>query len=236
VQQVDTSFNASEASDELEITAAVSFVDVTWRVLVPPSTPADAEIFIAGDSADVFGAAFSAASQPLTKVGDNLWEWTATIKEGTLLQYKYTRGTWETVEQWGTIRGYTNRALEVTAGSDATLLVDDTGVDWGEEGPDDRRAVQTWRDPLVASVEGTGESVTVHFASPVAPVGDLADVVTVADADSQLLLGEVVQSGDTGFIFTPLAGLAKGTYTVTVSGVTTDVPMFQPWQDVVEIQ
>jgi glycosidase len=235
VQQVDTSFNASEASDELEITAAVSFVDVTWRVLVPASTPADAEIFIAGDSADVFGAAFSAGSQPLTKVGDNLWEWTATIKEGTLLQYKYTRGTWETVEQWGTIRGFTNRALEVTAGSDATLLVDDSGTDWGEEGPDDRRAVQTWRDPLVASAEGTADSVTVHFASPVAPAGDLAAVVTVADANGQLLLGEVAQSGDATFVFTPISGLVAGEYTVTVTGVTTDVPMFQPWQGVVEI-
>ncbi|RLT38369.1 MAG: hypothetical protein DWI57_12140 [Chloroflexi bacterium] len=240
VQQVDTSFNASEASDELEITAAVSFVEVTWRVLVPASTPADAEIFIAGDHGDVFGAAFSPGTQPLTKAGDNLWEWTATIKEGTLLQYKYTRGSWETVEQWGTIRGFTNRALEVIPGAGGTLLVDDTATDWatsvGAEGPDDRRAVQSWRDPLVASVEGTSESITVHFASPVAPVGDLAGVVEVADASGQLLPGEITQSGDASFVFTPVEGVAAGTYTVTVFGVTTDVPMFQPWQGVVVIQ
>lgn len=236
VQQVDTSFNTSEPSDELESTAAVSFVDVTWRVLVPDFTPDGDELFIAGDNADVFGAAFSAGTQPMTKVGDNLWEWTATIKEGTLLQYKYTRGTWESVEQWGTIRGFTNRALEVTAGADGTLLVDDTAIDWGEEGPDDRRAVQTWRDPLVTGVEGTAESVTVHFASPVAVSGSLADVVVVSDASGQPVDGEVTQGGDVSFMFTPAGGLVAGTYAVIVSGITTDVPMFQPWQSVVEIE
>ncbi|MGB5051144.1 MAG: alpha-amylase family glycosyl hydrolase [Caldilineaceae bacterium] len=235
-QQVDTSFNASDPSDELEITAALSFVDVTWRVLVPASTPPDTEIFIAGDNAGVFGAAFGADAQPLTKVGDNLWEWTATIKEGTLLQYKYTRGTWDSVEQWGTIRGFNNRTLEVMAGADGTQSVDDTATDWGAEGPDDRRAVQTWRDPLVTDVEGTKDAVTVHFASSVAPLAALSDVIQVANATGQLVLGTVAQSGDASFVFTPTGALAPGTYTVTVFGVTTDVPMAQPYESALKVQ
>ena len=236
VQQVDTSFNASEPSDVLEATAAVSFVEVTWRVLVPPFTPTGDEIFIAGDNADIFGAAFSPGTQPLTKVGDNLWEWKATIKEGTVLLYKYTRGSWEAVEQWGTIRGFTNRQLEVTAGADGTLLVDDTAIDWGAEGPDDRRAVQNWRDPLVSAVEATPAGVTVFFAGPVAATAPLEQIVAVTDGSGQPVAGSVSQSGDATFVFTPTAALAAGRYTVTVFGVNTDVPMFQPWQGDVEIQ
>lgn len=236
VQQVDTSFNTSEPSDELEVTAAVSFVDVTWRVLVPEFTPQNDEIFIAGDNAEIFGAAFSAGIQPLTKVGENLWEWTATIKEGTVLQYKYTRGSWETVEQWGTIRGYANRTLEVTAGADGTLLVDDTATDWGAEGSDNRRATQNWRDPLVTSVESTTENIAVYFNSPVVATVPLGSVVVVADSSGQPVAGEVTQSGDAHFVFTPTAPLTAGGYTVTVAGVSTDTPMIQPWQGVVEIQ
>ena len=235
-QQVDTSFNASAPSAELTISAAGSFVKVTWRVLAPDFTPAGDELFIAGDNADVFGAAFSPGSQPLTKTGDNLWEWSATVKTGTVLQYKYTRGSWETVEQWGTISGLTNRLLEVTGGSNGTLLVDDTATDWDAEGPDDRRAVQVWRDPLVTGVEVTAKSVTVHFASPVAVSGEMADVVMVTDTNGESVAGKVTQSGDDSFVFTPTRALTPGTYTVTVFAVTTDVPMFQPWQEIVEIQ
>lgn len=69
-------------------------VDVTWRVRVPPATPPDDLIFIAGDNGSVFGASYNPGLQPLTPVGDNLWEWSATVQEGTPLLYKYTRGSW----------------------------------------------------------------------------------------------------------------------------------------------
>ena len=228
-QQVDTSFNASAPSAELTISAAGSFVKVTWRVLAPGFTPAGDELFIAGDNADVFGAAFSAGSQPLTKVGDNLWEWSALVKAGTALQYKYTRGSWETVEQWGTISGLTNRVLVVTGGANGSLLVDDTATDWGAEGADDRRAAQTWRDPLVTGVEVEAAGITVHFGSPVAATGGLASVIAMADGAGRVVAGEVAQSGDTSFVFTPTAPLLSASYTITVSGVNTDVPMFQPY-------
>ncbi len=90
VQAVDTSFNVSEPSDPITLTAELSMVDVTWRVLVPPSTPPDDVIFIAGDNADVFGASYNPGLQPMTPVGDNLWEYKAKVQEGTRLLYKYT--------------------------------------------------------------------------------------------------------------------------------------------------
>ena len=88
----------------------------------------------------------------MTPAGDRLWEFTATLREGTTLLYKYTRGSWETVEQWGAISGFGNRNLTVVKGPDGTQLVEDTATDWGAEGPDDHRAIQFWRDPLVTAV------------------------------------------------------------------------------------
>ena len=85
---------------------------VTFRVLVPDATPADDIVFIAGDDPAVFGAAYNPSLQPMTPVGDNMWEWTAQVRAGTPLLYKYTRGNWETVEQWGAISGYGNADKE----------------------------------------------------------------------------------------------------------------------------
>ncbi|RME61082.1 MAG: hypothetical protein D6790_08380, partial [Caldilineae bacterium] len=194
VMTVDTSYNRSEPSDVLTLTAAVSFVDVTWRVLAPAFTPPEDELFIAGDDRDVFGASFNPGLAVMNRVEDNLWEWTATVKEGTVLQYKYTRGSWDMVEQWGTIRGFTNRTVEITAGGDGTMLVEDTATDWGAEGPDDRRAIQNWRDPLVVKVEASEEGITVVFNSPVAPRGDLSQVIRVQDAGGADAPGQVTQS------------------------------------------
>ena len=38
VQAVDTSFNVSEPSDPITLTAELSMVDATWRVLVPAAS------------------------------------------------------------------------------------------------------------------------------------------------------------------------------------------------------
>ncbi len=237
VAAVDTSFNKSAPTEPLTMTAAVSVVDVTWQVLVPAETPAGETIFIAGDNAEVFGAAFNPALMPMTDLGDGLWTWTATVKEGTVLNYKYVRGDWTMVEQWGTIMGFTNRILEVTPGPDGTMLVDDTATDWGAEGADDRRGVQVWRDPLVREVTATAEGVRVRFSIPTTLLGDVADVVSVADANGTSVPGTVVAEAE-GLIysFTPDAALAAGEVTVTVFGVTATADMMKPFVTTVTVE
>jgi hypothetical protein len=233
VQVVDTSFNVSIPSQPLTMTAELTMVDVTWRVLVPPSTPPDDLIFIAGDSGAVFGASYNPGLQPMTSVGDNLWEWSATVQEGTKLLYKYTRGSWETVEQWGSITGMANRQLTVVAGPDGAMLVDDTAIDWGGEGPDDRRGVQAWRDPLVLSTEpaagsrGPVAAVRVEFATAI-NAADAANVIAVADAQGTAVAGSVAQAGK-ALVWTPAAPLPAGDYTATAANVTTDTPLAKPY-------
>ena len=101
--------------------------------------------------------------------------------DGTDIQYKYTRGTWETVEDWGSIVGTTNRGVVVDGGITQTMLVDDTSTQWGAPGvPDTHLAIQYWRDPLVVSTAATAASVTVRFQRDIQPTGaDYAGSVVV---------------------------------------------------------
>ena len=234
VQAVDNAFNVSEPSPAITLTAELIVVDVTWRVFVPAETPAGDLVYIAGDDGTVFGAAYNPSLTPMTPLGDDIWEWKAPIREGTRLLYKYTRGSWETVEQWGTISGFGNRQLQVVAGPDATMLVEDTATDWGAEGPDDRRGVQAWRDPLVKSVapadasNGPAEEVSVEF-SILVTAGDLGTVITVADAAGAPVAGEVTQASGAVFVFTPDAPLDSGVYTATAFNVAQTTPMVKPF-------
>ena len=244
VQLVDNAFNVSLPSHPITLTAELSKVEVTWRVRVPAETPAADQLFIAGDNLDAFLAAYTPGLTPMVPAGDQIWEFTATLQEGTRLQYKYTRGSWESVEQWGSISGYTNRQLTVVKGADGRMQVDDTATDWGEEGPDDRRAVQFWRDPLVAAVEPAAESrgaapaaIQVDFSIAATAVGaDRTPVIVVVDSKGQAVAGTVTQPGERRFVFTPTAPLLPDSYTATAFQVEQTTAMLHPytWRFVVE--
>ena len=60
------------------------------------------------------------------------------------VQYKYTRGSWETVEHWGEIVGTVNRSITITYGADGVQLVDDTSLDPAT--PDAHESVRAWID------------------------------------------------------------------------------------------
>lgn len=237
VHSIDTAYNISPPSPAITLTAELAMVEVIWRVLVPPETPAEDTIYIAGDNTDAFLAPYNPGLTPMTPVDERVWEYRATLKEGTRLQYKYTRGSWETVEQWGTIAGFTNRQLTVVKGPDGTMLVDDTATDWGGEGPDDRRAIQFWRDPLVTAVspapDSSGpapEQITVDFSILVSPVGgDPSQVITVADEEGAAVDGEVTQTSGRSFAFTPAEPLRPGVYTVTAFNVEQTTRMVKPF-------
>ncbi|HAJ34645.1 MAG TPA: hypothetical protein DCL15_02965 [Chloroflexi bacterium] len=236
VASVDTAFNVSAPSAPITLTAELSMVDVTWRVRVPAETPAEDTIFIAGDNVDAFLAPYNPSLTPMTPGEEGVWEFTATLKEGTQLQYKYTRGSWETVEQWGTISGFGNRSLTVVKGPDGTMLVEDTATDWGGEGPDDHRAIQTWRDPLVKAITATPEAIVATFSILVTPIGgDATQVISVATAAGAPVPGIVQQTSGSTFTFTPDAPLAAGEYNVTVFNVEQTTPMVKPYTQTIVV-
>ena len=139
------------------LTVPIRPVAVTFRVLAPPGTPPDATLYVPGSIAQL--GPWDPAKQAMTYQGNGIWEATVSILDGTDVQYKYTRGTWETVEDWGSITGTNNRSMTVDGGITHTMLVDDTGTQWGQPGvPDNGQGIQYWRDPLVVSTAGCGST------------------------------------------------------------------------------
>jgi len=241
VRVVDTSFNASVPSAVVTLTAELRMTDVTFRVRVPAGTPPGDTIYIAGDDPEVFGAPYSPGLLPLTQVDGPLWEITLAVLDGEQLQYKYTRGAWETVEQWRSIAGYTNRQLRIVRDAEGKMLVDNTSTDWGGDLPDDVMAVELWRDPLVVATEpedgstGAVSSVRAVISIP-SSSGSPESVIAVVDADGAPVAGTPLMESASSWIWTPAEPLAAGSYTATVSGLEATTPMVAPysWQFSVE--
>lgn len=234
VRAIDPAFNESANSNEVTKTAEPKIVQVTFRVRVPVETPPDDKVYIAGDH-PLFGP-WNPGKQVLTKTADpRVWEVTVPIQDGLTIPYKYTRGAWEMVENWGVLRGTENRSVTINYGTTGTQLVDNTAEGWsGDNEPDRTKAVQFWRDPLVsatlpangATVTNPSQVLTVTFSRDIlAPAdGNITGTVAVKAANGQNISGTValVTSADS-VVFTPSAGWTNGVYTATVSGIRSDL-------------
>jgi hypothetical protein len=224
--------DGSAASLPAALTVPVRPVAVTFRVLAPPGTPAGATLYVPGNI-DQLGP-WDPAKQPMTNRGDGIWEATITVLDGTDIQYKYTRGTWETVEEWGSITGTNNRSVTVDGGITHTMVVDDTATDWGAPGvPDTHRAIQYWRDPLVVSTTATATAVTMTFERDIQPTGADYSGAVVVTGPAGTVPGAVTEPTPGTLVWTPGATLPAGAYTATVAEVSSTgaagVPIRQPY-------
>jgi len=233
--------DGSAASLPAALTVPVRPVAVTFRVLAPPGTPPGATLYVPGNIAQL--GPWDPGKQAMTDRGNGVWEATVSVLDGTDIQYKYTRGAWETVEDWGSIVGTNNRSVTVDGGITQTMLVDDTSTQWGVPGvPDTHLAIQYWRDPLVVSTTpaagGVGPApaaVTVAFQRDVEPTGGGADFTgaIVVTGASGAVAGAVTETSPGTLSWTPAVALPAGAYTVTVAqvGSTGDagVPIRQPY-------
>jgi glycosidase/chitodextrinase len=221
VQAFDTSFNRSEPSNEVQATAQNLLVQVTFKVAVPDYTPESATVYVTG-SINQLGP-WNPGAFPLTlDPDDGTWSRTFAIPDGTSFEWKYTRGNWETVEQWGSIVGIANRGpTTVSYGLDGTMLVDNTA----DSGPDSFQAIGDWRDPLVVSHSPADEAtdvaldatISVEWSKPMQPAASFL----VSGPDGAVTGTFAASNGDRIFTFTPTEELAYGaTYEVLVSGQT----------------
>jgi hypothetical protein len=212
------------------LTVPVHPVAVTFRVLAPPGTPADATLYVPGDITEL--GPWDPAKQPMVNKGNGIWESTITVPDGTDIQYKYTRGTWETVEDWGTIVGTNNRNVTVDGGITHTMTVDDTSTQWGVPGvPDTHLAIRYWRDPLVVSVDATAAAVTVTFQRDVEPTGGGTDFTGTVAVDGAT--GTITEPTPGTLVWTPVTPLPAGSHTLTVTGISStgaaSVPIAKPY-------
>ena len=213
VTALDPSLNESDPSNEVSQVAEPKLVDVTFQVRVPASTPEGETVFIPGNI-DLLGP-WNPGKQPMTDIGDGMWAVTLQILDGTSLEYKYTRGTWDKVEWWGSIVSTANRHVTIAYGLNGEQLVDDTATDYGS-GSDDHKAVQYWRDPLVVNASGGVAGAVITFERNIQP--ELADYSTsvAVKLGATTIAGTTAETADGVLTWTPGAALAAGTYDVTV--------------------
>jgi hypothetical protein len=122
---------------KLTVTEGPRTVTVTFNVTVPGTTPPDSDVYIAG-SLDGFDGTYpnwDPSGVALTKAGDFDWTITFTGPEGTAIEYKYTLGSWESVEKDAACQEIFNRQIILTYGTDGTQEVNDTVLNWGNVPP-----------------------------------------------------------------------------------------------------
>jgi len=122
---VDTALNLSTPSPELQISAAKREVAVTFTVTIPDRTTVTDTIFIAGDF-----QGWAPGATPLVQVDATTWTITIPFDDATPLQYKYTRGSWESVEKDAGCAEIANRTLTTDFGAGGVQEAADSVEKW----------------------------------------------------------------------------------------------------------
>jgi len=135
VKALDQANNLSPASPEASAVPSALAVDVTLVVTPPATTPASAEVYIAGNQPEICNWCNQHTTK-LTKGGDGKWRITITWPEGTSVEYKYTLGDWDHVEKGASCDEIANRKFTVAPqGDGTTMTVDETVKNWRNVAP-----------------------------------------------------------------------------------------------------
>jgi uncharacterized repeat protein (TIGR01451 family) len=219
VQAVDSSFNRSGDSNQVEATAEAKLVAVTFQAVVPDYTPADATVYVVGDLPELCGWC-NPQTIAMEKTGDHTWSKTLNLPDGQPIQYKYTRGNWDVNEWWGPIVSVFNRSATVDYGTTGTQLLADT--------------VHYWRDPLVITHQPADGATGVEPTAVISvTLSRYLDPATIAAGNVVVSDGTTPAAPDIGFfhhtemtattiLMTPTTALEWGTiYSVTLgTGLT----------------
>ncbi|MET0771661.1 MAG: alpha-amylase family glycosyl hydrolase [Candidatus Limnocylindrales bacterium] len=121
----DDGADTSAPSAPMDVVAEEQLVRVTFRVSVPADTPADAQLYIAGDF-----QGWAPGDTPMAQVDAGTWSIELPFESGTALQYKYTRGSWEAVEKDAQCGEIPNRTLTVDGSAGPAQTFEDTVATW----------------------------------------------------------------------------------------------------------
>lgn len=135
VTTVDPALNESAPLALGEAKVEQRRIPVTFIVTVPDYTKnGEGDVYIAGDFGSDDLPFWDPAGIVMARVDDQHWTVTLEIPEGSVLQYKYVRGTWDAVEKGVECEEIANRSVTVTVPEGATELTVDTDL------------VAKWRD------------------------------------------------------------------------------------------
>jgi hypothetical protein len=207
VKAIDTSFNLSSYSNAVHHVAEAKMVSVTIDVIVPDITVGT--VYVVGNHPSI--GDWNPGSVALTKVDDFKWSITLDILDGTSLEFKFTRGSWDTVMKGADgDEELANLTVLVQYGDDGTQLFEYTVLNW-------RDPIVTAYSPLDGATDVTLDVIlTTTWNQEMA--SDACFVLTgpegtVAGTCSYDALSKTIS-------FTPSSPLlGMTTYTVTVSGL-----------------
>lgn len=86
-------------------------VPITFEVTVPPETPSGAEVWLSGNVPEL--GAWNGAGVKLSRGADGRYTAQVPLPLGTALEFKVTRGAWDTVEKSASGEEVPNRAFHV---------------------------------------------------------------------------------------------------------------------------
>lgn len=138
VRAVDTSFNRSANSNQVQATAQVRTVTLTFTVSVPAGTDGSGrDVYIAGFLNRLDGnlPEWNPGGVKLTRVNASTWRISFTGKENTQIEYKYALGSWDYVEKDDACAETSNRQLTLSYGSNGSQAVSDTVENWRNVAP-----------------------------------------------------------------------------------------------------
>ncbi len=128
-----TNVTSDITNQDFIATGTSTTADVTFDVRLPDSTPSNEVIYIAGTfnfwepGPAQTGTDGNNHDLVLTRISDNQHQITLTFNTGESILYKYTRGSWETVEKGAQGEEIDNRSMVVP---DSTYTQHDTVASW----------------------------------------------------------------------------------------------------------
>ena len=138
VRSVDTSFNRSGPSNEVQATAELRTVSVVFTITVPASTDGTGRsVYIAGTLSRFDGGHpdWDPGAVVTSRVDATHWTITLTGLEANQIEYKYTLGDWDHVEKDGACGEIGNRLLTLSYGATGTQNVNDVVLNWRNVAP-----------------------------------------------------------------------------------------------------
>jgi glycosidase len=138
VRSIDTSFNRSAYSADVEATAAARTVNLEFNVTVPATTDGTGRsVYIAGQLHLLDGGLpeWNPGGVVLTRVDATHWTISLSGEEGVEIHYKYTLGDWDHVEKGAACDEISDRSLTLSYGATGTQNVNDTVLNWRNVAP-----------------------------------------------------------------------------------------------------
>ena len=181
---------------------AVGGILVTFRVTVPGNTPPGDVIYIAGNFNDwdpgpsSQGATGQGYDVAMTSIGNNQWETSLVFTAGDAIEYKYTRGSWATVEKDEAGAEIGNRTLTVPSDDHTQEDVVGSWADLGtfvhdeytESMPDQYLLSQNYPNPF-------NPETTIRFSLPEQNTVTLK-IYDLMGSEIETLLNTQMQAGN----------------------------------------